>query len=355
MAAFDLSKGDPMFVKEEFLSKHLAKNPPSGIFCLYGKEHFLTKMYTQKIIDKAVGKLPSDFDYARFSGNPDFDLLLNAVEGLPVIADKKVVLIQDFEFEKLDNITLENLIQMISELSDTTVLIISNISIIPDTKKAKTKKILDAISKNGIVCEFDYLSTPKIISLIEKKVKRSNCTISKENAKYLTELCLSDLSKISEETAKLCSFVGQAEITKEIIDSLVEKQVDTSVYLLASAIVEQNNVKSVTILDDLFFQRIEPIVILASLTSAFTDFYKAKVARASGISPSVAAKDFHYPQNRTFLLEKAYRTVSSMEISTLRDCLKILIDTDLQLKSVSTDNRILLEQALVKLMERVHD
>lgn len=90
-------------------------------------------------------------------------------------------------------------------------------------------------------------------------------------------------------------------------------------------------------------------MILASLSSSYIDFYRAKAAQSSGKPASQVAEDFGYAKNRTFVVTKAMNLVSRLDMAHIRNCLDILFNADLMLKTSAVDSRTVLEETIVKL------
>ncbi len=340
-----------MTVKEEQLSADVRAGRIARVYYLYGKEPFLVKTYFERIIKKAAGADPLDFNLIRAGGNPDPDALSDYVEGLPVFAERKVVAVNDIDPEKMDAASFSRFLEIVSDVPETTVLLFGVTGFQPDEKKAKTKKLIAAADKAGVVCRFDFMPLPKIAELVVKKAAKQGVVISRENALYLSERVLGNVTLVSEETTKLISFAGAGgTIDRSLIDTLVAKQLDTSVYELASAVNEGRRDDVFRIIDDLTFERVEPIVILSALSGAYLDFYRAKLAKASGVLPAQAARDFSYPKNREWVLNKAMNAVSRLTVGYLRKTLEILSEADVAMKSTPTDSRVILEAAAVRLL-----
>lgn len=321
------------------------------VYFLFGEERFLVSMYTNKIIDAALGKERSEMNFMKYSGSPKADELMDYTDCLPFFADYKVVLITDLEPDSLDADELKAYISIIENLPETTVLIISETGVEIDGKKpkAKEKKLMAAVEKAGSVCELSYLSPQMISAMAEKKAARAGCTLSRENGLYLAEMCGRSLSAVSNEMEKLCAYTGSGEITRAAIDALTPKQVDTSVYTLAAELLSGNTDKAFRILDDLFLQRIEPVVISAVLSGHFVDLYRAKLGQQAKKSYNDTAGAFRYPPNRHFLVKKAYSAVNRLSEEYLGACIDILYRTNKLLNSSKADRRVLLEQALTEI------
>jgi DNA polymerase III delta subunit len=61
-------------------------------------------------------------------------------------------------------------------------------------------------------------------------------------------------------------------------------------------------------------------------------------------------EDFAYPKNVSFRVDNAFRDSNRASLSHLRECVKILAETDIKMKSGGGDSVILLETALIKMM-----
>lgn len=339
-----------MILTEEKLNSDIRGGRIGRVYFFYGKEPFLVKTYTDRIIKKTVGSEPLDFNFVTLKGNPDVNDLRDYVDGLPVFADMKVITVNDTDPEKMDKDELKAYIDVIGDIPDTTVLIFNITGFQPDEKKSKTKSLISAVDKNGFVCKLDGIPESKIAGLIVKKAAKAGVVISGEDAAYITERVLCDMTLASSETEKLINYVGTGgTITRDIIDKLVGKLLDTSVYELATAINSGKRAEAFRILDDLFAERIEPVVILSALSGAYLDFYRAKLAKTAGVSPVKAADDFGYGKNREWVFKKAMNAVPKLKTEYLRETIFILSETDIMLKSVPVDNRIIIEQALAKL------
>lgn len=340
-----------MKLDEDKLSTGIKSGEISRVNYLYGEERFLVKTYTDRLLDATVGKDRNDINLTKLGSTFPVDTLIDSIESMPLFADSKAVLISDLDMEKFDESGIEAILSTFKDVPDECTVIISITGSPEQLKKAKNKKLITALSKqkNAAVCEFTHLTPARVTELIMKKAAKRSCVISRPNAQHIAELTLCDLSLSSAETDKLCSYVGTGEITAEMIDKLTIKQLDTSIYSLATELTKGNRKQALLILDDLIAQKIDPIVILASLSSNYIDFYRAKAAQSSGKGASQVAEDFGYAKNRTFVVTKAMNLVSRLDMSHIRNCLDILFNADIMLKTSAVDSRTVLEETIVKL------
>ena len=336
---------------EEKLSAGIKSGDISRVYYLYGEERFLTKTYTDRILDKTVGKDRNDINLVKLGGVFPVDALIDSLDAMPLFADSKAVLISDLDLDKFDDNDAEAIIGALGDVPPECTVVISITGVNEQLKKAKNKKLITALSKqkDADVCEFSRMTPSKVADLIIKKAAKRGCVISAADARRIAEMTLCDLSLCSAETDKLCSYALSGKITSEMIDRLTVKQLDTSIFALAAELTKGNCRQALHILDDLFSQRIEPTTILAALSSNYIDFYRAKAALNRGKSADATAADFGYAKNRTFVVSKAMNLVKKLDMDHIRKCLAILFDADIAIKTSGTNERTVLEKAIIKL------
>ncbi len=343
-----------MKLEEEKLSQTLKSGELYRVYYFYGDEIFLTETYTGRVLDKVIGKDRNDINITRFQGTFSVDALADSVESMPLFAMNKAVIINDLDMEKYSDTDCDRISDILSDVPDECTVIISMTGISPGSgKKSAGKNLLAKLTKqkNCAVCEFTQLQPNKTAELIIKKAAKNGCVISRTNALYIVNITLNNLTLCSTETQKLCDYQQSGEITKETIDALVIKHPDTSIYTLATAITKGNRTEAFTILDDLFAQRIDPFIILATLSSTYIDFYRAVIARSAKKTQNDCVNDFAYPKNRAFTVGKAFTATQRLSSEYVRYCIKNLADADYKMKTSSADARTVLEQTVVLLFD----
>ncbi|MBR4092575.1 MAG: DNA polymerase III subunit delta [Oscillospiraceae bacterium] len=337
------------------LNKKLKGKNYSSLYYFYGKDVMSVELYTKTLVKKLVSDDEAVYNFHKFNGK-DIDLseFAETVEALPMFAEYMCITVNDLNAEDLATDDINFLMKILKDIPETTVVIFYNTAIdVCGGKKsltAKNKKIVDCIAKTGDVCEFAIKTPLELSKQIVASIEKKGSSISSTNAAYIAELCLSDNMLISGEIDKLTSYAKGREITKDDIDSLVSRQVNSSAFDLSKAVVSFNKKKALLLLDELFYQRAEPIAVLSAISMSFMDLYRASLAVVRGIYPADVVTDFSYKANRKFAVDYAFRDCRKINIKHLRKCIKILADTDSALKSSKTDGRILLEKAIVQMV-----
>ncbi|MCH5192810.1 MAG: DNA polymerase III subunit delta [Oscillospiraceae bacterium] len=340
---------------ESALKTALKSGQFERVYYFYGKDIAAVESYTKKFISKLVKKGDEACNLHAFDGkNFSIDAFADACEFLPVFADYVCCTVSDLNAESLNADTLKQLTEIVSDLPETTVLIFYYTSVdVTDGKKyptAKNKKLMDAVSKAGGVCNFG-LKTPYALGKeIMARVSKEGCGISKQAAEFLAVQCSCNTMLIENEIQKLTSYAQGNEITIDIIKELSPRQIETTSFDLAKALCRMDKKTAMSLLNDLAAEHIEPIAILYAVTGNMVDLYRARAALAGGKAPENVKEDFGYAKNIQFRVDNAFRDIRNISLSHLRSCMRVLADTDAAMKSSKTDSRILLEEAVVKML-----
>ncbi len=345
---------------EAELKKQLAAGELCGVYLIAGEEKYLVKRSASRLVKKAAGEAFPEFNRNEFGNDSSIDSIADAVLALPFFAEHKCVSVSDFNVEEKDAVELQKLYELIETSPDTTSLVFWYPTLEFDGKKsAKWKKLLKAVGERGGVLIHERRSAAELQKLLLREAEKAGCALSRQNAARIVEYAGQDVTQLLHEMEKLCAFaLGQAEeqgggalpeITEEMIEALVPKTTETTVFLMCNALVAGNYEKAYSLLDVLFYQNEEPIAILGALSSAYIDMYRVWIALGSG-RPASAAGDYGDYKGKEFRLRNAERNVKSLKPEVLRESLELLLETDLALKGSKLSGRIVLEELIAKLL-----
>ena len=342
-----------MKITEDRLAAEIKAGKLGRLYYIYGAEPLLIQMYVDRIIAKAVGEDPIDFNLHRLEGNPPADLLADYIDTLPVFSDVKVITIKDFNpkitvSDKTQKITYA---ELFADIPETAIVVLYDLNDAVDEKDDATKKFLAAAEKNGVTCRIELMRAPKIAELCVKKAAKSGIVISYDDALSLTERTGGVMKNASDEMAKLMSFVGEGgRITAQTIEALVPKRLEAEIYDLANAINAGKRAEAYRIIDTLFKKQTNAVSVMSALAGTFLDMYCSRLAKMSGQSAADAAKALGYVRGRAWVFtNKVFPMASRLDLKYLRESVSILSESDIAMKSVPVDNRTLIEEAVTKL------
>jgi DNA polymerase-3 subunit delta len=338
-------------IKEPDLKKQLRSKEFARLYFLYGEEKYLISFYAGQLVEKLLGRNPSDFDFQQLQGaDATVDGIAEAVEALPMMSEKKCVRVDDLDVEAMNAQELSKLYELLEDLPESCVLLIAQTTLQMDGKRsAKWKKFLTAAEKAGAVVPLEKRGAAALEKQLVEWAAKRNCTLTPADAGRMVQMCGDDLTTLGNELEKLCAYAAGRAITREDIEAVVTQNLETTVFVMAKALVAGDYDRAYRQLDLLFYQKEEPVAVLAVLASSFIDLYRVCVAKESGENIGVIAADFQY-KGKEFRLKNAERDLRRMNIEYLRACLEIMIETDAALKSSRVDRRVLMEEMFARMM-----
>lgn len=335
---------------EDSIKRDIAKKELAPVYLLFGDDTFLKKHYCDSISALTADK-DDIFNYQRFEGGSALQDVYDAVTQLPMMSDKKCVILSDCDYEHIGKTDFDKLASLLSDSVPSTVFIVVFDNIEFDYKKnSKAKKLVSAAEKGGgkAVC-LDHRKPAELVKMMSDGALKRGCKMDSATSRYLIETAGQDMSTLKNELDKLCLYSNGKEITKQTVDLVSVKTIEASVYNLTREIIACRADAALNIIDELFFMRIEPMIILHTVSSSYVDMYRIYAAKAAGSNISDVSKQFGY-RGREFVLERAAANLRKFDFNKLMLSFNALLDADKRLKSVSADARTVLEQLCIRLI-----
>lgn len=337
-------------IQEADLLKDIKERKFSGLYFIYGEDVYLRQQYVRKLTESIVTELP-EMNFPKIDGkNADIQKISDEVYQFPLMSDKRCVLIDDFDIASAGKDVQDALIEIFSDIPETTVIVMVFNSILVDKKKSGWTSVLRAVSKYGCIIDCKYKTDAELIKYINMWANKHKVVFDRSVAKHLIETAGRDLKKLQVEVDKLCAY-KKDYVSKDDIDKLSAKTPEATQYMLPKAVLSLNISNSLNILADLLDMRYDPIMIVSSLIDSFIDIYRVKTAIDCGKQPKDVAGDFGYAKNRLFVLDNAAVQARKYSFQTIMNCFDILDNADEKLKSGEKNKRMLLEKTVILLIE----
>lgn len=334
---------------EADLKKKLTAKEFDRLYLIYGEEKMLVKHYTNKLIEKIVGKKPSDFNFHRMKTSTPVEEIISCAETIPFMADINCIVLNDYNVDEISEADFSAICHVLEDINESTVIIISLPTLDVNAKSARWKRLISRAEDYGTVVKLEKKDQPALEKQLISWANKRECTLRSDNAARIISYCGNDLLTLQNELDKLCAYAEGREITADDINLLTSKNLEAKVFKLADYVVGGNSDMAYKQLDLLFYQREEPIAVLAVLSGSYVDMYRVRVALESGEKASVLEKHFDYGK-KAFRLKNAERDGKKITTSSMRKSLDALIDADLRMKSTRADKRVIMEALIAKLL-----
>lgn len=342
-------------VQDTAIFKDLKNGTLPNICFFYGEEGYFIGKAEKLLSERAVEPQFASFNSITFSSdNTDINAVEDAVEGLPMMAERKYILLKDWDMEKLAKADFDRLCNLLDYVPDTVVLAII-IQKSPDVKKAsRSKKLIDIISKNGIVCEFAAKDKSTLKRALCERAQKEYVNLEMDIAERMIDRCGTDYGRLVNELDKLISYtVATSEVKRDITAAAVDlcciPSIEATSFELAKLLLSKRFDEGYSKLCDLLYLRQDGVAIVSALGMAFSDLYRASCAVEAGASQEQVLEDFGYPKNRAFAVKNAFRDIRSIPPQRISGCINALYEADLLLKSSKMEDKLILEQMLLKM------
>ncbi len=335
-------------ISESELKKQIEKDELENVYFLYGSEKYMLKRAAKKIM-KAAGGSFSEFNLNEFGNEASMESIVDSAVALPLMSERKCVAIADYNIEDKKQEEIKKLVELLENIPQETVFLLYFPTLDFDAKKAKWKNFIKTADKAGSTVEFKQRERSELAGILIKSAEKAGCTLSRQNANTITEYAGGDMKALLNEMSKLCAFAAGGEITAQMIEALVPKSMETTVFILSDAIVQGNYEKAYACMDLLFHAAEEPVAILSVLASSYVDMFRVKTAIISGKPYNEPLKYGDYG-GRAFRLDKANRTAKSLSIEQIKGSIDVLLEADMSLKGSRMDSRFTMDGVIAKLL-----
>ena len=332
------------------LGKEIRENNIYCVYYFYGHDVSTLEAYTNKLVKRLCPVDAQAMNLHKFDGKKlDIPALADAAQALPLFAERVVITINDLNMDSVNKDDADAVRKILKSIQDgTTVIIYATGTDLYRNKKNltdKNKRFCDFCNKIGCVCDFALKNTYEMVL--------SGDTTNCKPGQFVNIQIKGNTAFVKQEIKKLADYSGSGEITKETIDLLCIKHVESDGYSLAMNIVRSRADLVFARLDELSQQNYEPFEILGIISFSVSDMLRAKLARSSSLNISDVVSNFDYPKNREFAVKNMYNDCANISLNRIKSILEILSDTDLTLKTHSSgksSDMLTLEQGIARCM-----
>lgn len=340
-----------IFSDEAALAAHIKEKKPLNVYWLYGDEDYLLDYYTKRLLLSMDIKSGADMGAVKFDGKTPLDEIIAEAITPSWFAERKCVIVDDFPIYSQSAAQAEEFFEFVNSVPDFSVVIFKNLVL--DKKTRKGAGFASAVKKMQKFCGIAELlkrDDKGIVKFLKYEINKRGCDISPADCRYFIERCGTDMYLLAGELEKLCVAKKEGVITKGDIENYTVPVLESGVYDMTGAISRGNYKMSMKTLDELLWQRVEPIAIVAALSGMYIDLYRAKIAKESGKGKDDILKLYDY-KSTAFRVENALRDCGGYTLKSIADSLEVLREADVALKGSAVDKTVILQRTVTKLFE----
>lgn len=335
--------------------KKIKKDKIESSYLFLGDEEYMMNIAMNELKNKYIEESFETLNYTKLEGKDTFlEDLVNTCETLPFMSTKKLVILKDVSvfMQNINDSNEKKFYNYIDGLGDYLILILlDNTSSIK-----KNSKLYKYFNKKNTAVDFSKLLNNDLINWINSTLSKHNKNMSManinyfiSNSSYRSRNIDLNLYDIENELLKIINFSKDHAISKEEIDKILIKSIDTNIFELLNAINRFDAEAAINIFNDMYLSN-EPIQrIFYMITRQIRlligyKLYRDKEYGDGDIQKKLGIKDYEFKKIRSQSF--------NFETDQLEKIMEYLLQMDLKLKTVSNQDKLEMEMLLVKLCKK---
>lgn len=326
----------------------LKNNNFKNICLLCGGEFFLARWAVRALTDKYVRDGFADFDLTRLDGqkDPDAAELINACETLPMMSERKLVMVEDLKDLAgacaRDEKDEKELLAYLAQIPESCMLVF-----VCREKVDKRKKIYKRIAEYGSIYEFDKLTEADLTRWIYKRFGGLKKQIDPrlvqnliENTGYFDKDSEYNLFNLDNDIQKI-AFHAQGEVIEaDDINRTVSGNVQKDVFSLIDALSREDKKHALKMLSNLMSAGESVYGVLALLFRQYEHMLKISEMKDNQETMAEIRQKLGLPD---FIIKKLTSYAQKYSTAKLKKILQEAYQVDKNIKTGFLDPRLSME------------
>ena len=241
--------------------------------------------------------------------------VISSINSYPFMSEKRITLIREYYPEKKGvNFIKEH---VANNCADSLIVILN------EKASESLKKI-----ENAVYVDCNKADVNTIVKWVDAQFRRANKTANRGAYEKIAEYCLFDMTRISTETNKLISYVGERDIlTIDDVELMVSKDTEYKIYELTDFIGNRKNDKALSIIYELISKGETPHRLISNLYNYFRKLLHLAITDKPLIETATLLG------MQEWQAKKAKQQAGCFKKKSLKQAVDVLTDTDYKIKS----------------------
>ncbi len=346
----------------EFLAAEIKKGA-NGSYFFFGDEDYLKMHYREQIYHSVMEEGLETFNYFPISFSPAvatkedaLSSLADAVLAIPMMQDKKLIVITDLAPASLTKELLESLARSLKQANDsddTVCILCCRAEELESDYKLESSTLYKKLASCSKPVRFDLQPRGKLISWTKRHFSKEVILITDEAAGMLVDLAAGRMTPLSFEIEKLICYAKYVKggepprVDEEDVARISSASAQDEVpFAMLNAAQSWRLTEMLTVLNTAREQKEEPIAVLARLSRIFMDMLLIKTASDAAYPPSEIAKIM---KMKDFRITKYLSSIAKVPLAVLENAIRLCYEADRDMKSTATDPWVILDGLAVRL------
>lgn len=343
MAKVQNNPGALQALKNEIKNKDFSR-----LYFFYGEEQFLMHHYLQQMRKILIDELTESFNYHKLTSETfDIRTFADCVEGLPMMAEHTMVVVDEIDIFKQNESDREKLVDILSDIPEhcTVVFTYETTAWKPDKR---LKKLWTVVESNGRIVEFAKQDQRDLIAWITRHFHAYKKYITPDLCAYLIELTGGTMTLLLGEIAKISAYSAAENIVKSDIDAVTEPVLDAVVFQMTDLLAQGVYGAALLKLRQLLQMQQEPVAILGAIGNHIRRLGAARILFDNGKS----ASDLMRLCGMTdYAARKTMNAAGKFSAYFCGKATELVLETDNAMKTSYDDPERLLEVLVLRLAQ----
>jgi len=326
------------------LKKDLSAGKPGQLYVFHGEETYLRDHYLGRLREAVLTGGLGEFNRHDLSARDmSPHALEEAVDCLPMMAERTLIEVTDFDLFKAGEKDREEYVRILSNLPDycCLVLLYDVLEYKPDART----KLAQTVKAHGVVVNFARQSPRELADWVRRHFKAQGKEIDPRLCEELIFLCGDLMHTLQQEIGKIAAYAKGERITRADVEAVATPQLSAVVFRIADAIGEKNFDKAASTLGELYQMQKTPYEIMGAFGKQMRQLYSARLALDGGKNAAWVSKlwGMRYPADRLMVSARRF------SLPWCRNAVIRCAQTDLAMKSTGQDAKELMTTLLLEL------
>ena len=311
------------------LNQAISQKQFSNLYFFYGEEDYLKEFYINRIIHTVVDDAFSCFNYFHYQEAPSPEELHNTLSQPPVMAEYKVIYLNQLDLSACDNAFRDTLSEEMQKLPEFVILIIR------ETAIDKRSKIWTTAQKKGETVECKYPAPQDLRAFITREFSKREKKISPLLIDKIIEENEPNLHSVMRLVETVSAYLqDQTEVTAQSLDRFMQRSMDAVVFHLSDALVNRKKEEAYDLLNKLMLNQTKnpPQLLFSLLSRHISGLYLATAGQNERI-PNEDIRKMLGKNIPDFVVRKYISQAKGLSLSKLEALIQFCAETDYKLKT----------------------
>ncbi|MCI9037469.1 MAG: DNA polymerase III subunit delta [Oscillospiraceae bacterium] len=315
------------------LKADLAAGTLGPLYLFQGEESYLREYCLTEMRKQLVPAGFEAFNYHKLEGKGlTAQALTDTVEAMPMMAERTMVQVVDWDVYKLPEEQRSGLISLLEDFPSYCCLVLVYDQL-PYKPNRTYKKLYAALDKHVQQVDFEEQSQSEILKWVARRFRAAGHSIDAPTAEHLLFTCGRLMNGLIPEIGKIAAYARDERITRADIDAVAAPVLEAQVFDMTKAVAKGSFDRAAEVLGSLLQLQEEPFMLLALMGRELRMLYTARIALDEGRDQFWLMEQWNMRSNYQagLLLENARRVTRPWCADAVRRCCEL----DVRMKSVS--------------------